>query len=75
MAISFGGLVYDWASGPIITLWVMTGSLLVLSVIATIYHPGVAKENRLYPAHYFKNPLILNLQLQMFLSSGIILVG
>ena len=35
---------------------------------------GVDKDNRLYPAHFFKRPILVNLQLQMFLVSGIVLV-
>ncbi|KAI9150599.1 Efflux pump DEP3 [Paramyrothecium foliicola] len=75
MAISFGGLVDTWDSGAMITLWVSIGVLLFAAIIATKYHSGLAKEDRLYPAHYFKDPLILNMQLQLFLSSGNILSG
>ena len=75
MAISFGGLVYGYGSGSEITLWVVTGVLLILTILAAKYHPGVGKADRLYPVHFFKNPVVLNMQVQIFLSSGIILVS
>lgn len=36
-------------------------------------HPLVTKENRLYPLHFFKQPTLINMQVQVFLSSGIVL--
>jgi len=75
MAISFGGSVYAWNSGTEIALWTVTGVLLVVTILLSIYNPGVSKENRLYPAHFFKRPILVNLQLQIFLSSGIVLVS
>ncbi|EEP76519.1 predicted protein [Uncinocarpus reesii 1704] len=73
MAISFGGAVYAWSSGPEITLWVMTAVLLIITILLSFFHPGVTKENRLYPAHFLKRPILINMQLQIFLSSGFIL--
>ena len=58
-----------------IALWTVTGVLLVVTVLLTIFHPGVTKENRLYPAHLLRRPILVNLQLQVFLVSGIMLVG
>lgn len=75
MAITFGGTLYDWGSGNEIALWVVTGVLLVVSIFLGKFHPGVHKDNRLYPAHFLKRPILINLQLQMFLVSGIVLVG
>ncbi|KAI1863462.1 uncharacterized protein JN550_009573 [Neoarthrinium moseri] len=75
MVTSFGGLVYDWESTAMITMWVVVSVLLIASILALRYHPGLAKEDRLYPVHYLKNPLMLNIQHQVFLSSGIILSG
>ncbi|KAI1863640.1 hypothetical protein JX265_008857 [Neoarthrinium moseri] len=75
MVTSFGGLVYDWESTAMITMWVVVSVLLIASILALRYHPGLAKEDRLYPVHYLKNPLMLNIQHQVFLSSGIILVS
>ncbi|KAI0599998.1 MFS general substrate transporter [Biscogniauxia sp. FL1348] len=73
MAISFGGVVFAWDSGVEIALWVVSGDLLLVSIALARFHPGVAKRHRLYPAHYLKRPVLVNLQVQMFLSSGIIL--
>ncbi|KAE8329908.1 hypothetical protein BDV39DRAFT_202486 [Aspergillus sergii] len=70
MAITFGGTLYAWSSGNEIALWVVAGVLLIVYIVLAKYHPGVDKGNRLYPAHFFKRPVLVNLQLQMFLVSG-----
>lgn len=75
MAIAFGGSAYPWNSGSAITLWVMSGVLLIAMILVTIWHPFVTKENRLVPAHFFKNPILLNLGVQMFLISGVMLAA
>ena len=74
MAINFGGTAYSFNSGPEITLWTMTGVLLIAFALVTIYHPFVAAENKLYPSHFLKRPVLVNLQVQMFLVSGLSLV-
>lgn len=74
-AISLGGVVYEFASALEIALWTVAGVLFLAMIAVTKLHPFVAKEDRLYPAHFFKMPLVVNMQLQIFLSSGIILVG
>ncbi|KAE8314706.1 major facilitator superfamily domain-containing protein [Aspergillus transmontanensis] len=53
--------------------WTEKCVLLVVCIVLAKYHPGVGKDNRLYPAHFFKRPILVNLQLQMFLVSGIVL--
>lgn len=75
MAITFGGTLFAWSSGNEIALWVVSGVLLIVSVGVAKYHPGVHRDNRLYPAHFLQKPILVNLQLQMFLVSGIVLVG
>ena len=75
MAISFGGIVYAWRSGTEIALWTVSGVLLVVTILLSILHPGVSKDNRLYPAHFFKRAVLMNMQVQVFLSSGVILVS
>ncbi|VUC35928.1 unnamed protein product [Clonostachys rosea] len=75
MAITFSGLTYPWSSGSAIALWVMTGVLLLCTVAVTIWHPLSTKEGRLIPAHFFRRPEILNLALQTFLASGVMLSG
>ncbi|EER28765.1 Major Facilitator Superfamily protein [Coccidioides posadasii C735 delta SOWgp] len=73
MAINFGGVIYAWNSNPEIALWAVTAILLVATIFLMHFHPGVTKENRLYPAHFLKRLILVNMQLQIFLSSGIIL--
>ncbi|KAJ6124924.1 hypothetical protein N7471_012241 [Penicillium samsonianum] len=73
MAITFGGTLFAWSSGNEIALWVVSGVLLIVSVGVAKYHPGVHRDNRLYPAHFLQKPILVNLQLQMFLVSGIVL--
>ncbi|KAH7246518.1 major facilitator superfamily-domain-containing protein [Fusarium tricinctum] len=73
LALTLGGVVYPFNSGTIIALYTVTGILLVAFIILLKIHPFVAKENRLYPLHFFKRWSLVNMQLQVFLSSGIIL--
>lgn len=75
MAITFGGTVYAWDSSSEISLWVITAVLLLVSIFLAKYHPGVDKDHRLYPAHFLKRPILVNLQVQMFLVSGIVFVS
>ncbi|THC91405.1 hypothetical protein EYZ11_009134 [Aspergillus tanneri] len=74
MAITFGGTLYAWSSGNEIALWVVAGVLLLVCIVVAKFHPGVDKGNRLYPAHFLKRPILINLQVQMFLVSGIVLL-
>ncbi|KAI4698012.1 Efflux pump dep3 [Alternaria hordeiaustralica] len=73
VVLTFGGVIYPFSSGTVIALWTITGVLLVVFIITLKFHPFVTKENRLYPLHFFKQPTLINMQLQVFLSSGIIL--
>ncbi|KAH0439680.1 putative MFS transporter [Colletotrichum camelliae] len=73
VVLTFGGVVYSFQSGIVTALWVVTGILLIAFIVVLKLHPLVAKENRLYPIHFFKQPLLVNMQLQVFLSSGVIL--
>ncbi|GKT41336.1 efflux pump DEP3 [Colletotrichum spaethianum] len=73
VVLTFGGVVYPFNSGTIIALWTVTGVLLVAFFVMLKLHPLVTQENRLYPLHFFKKPTLINMQLQVFLSSGIIL--
>lgn len=74
LAISFGGTVYDWNPSILVALWVVTGVLLVSTILLLTFHPGVSKEYRLYPIHFLRKPLLVNMQLQVFLAGGIVLV-
>ncbi|KAI4655974.1 Efflux pump dep3 [Alternaria ventricosa] len=73
VVLTFGGVIYPFSSGAVIALWAITGVLLVVFIITLKFHPLVTKENRLYPLHFLKQPTLINMQLQVFLSSGIIL--
>jgi len=73
--LTFGGVIYPFNSGTVIALWTVTGVLLIAFIVTLKLHPLVTKENRLYPLHFFKQPILINMQLQVFLSSGIILVS
>ncbi|KAI4955792.1 Efflux pump dep3 [Alternaria rosae] len=73
VVLTFGGVIYPFNSGTVIALWTITGVLLVTFIVMLKMHPLVTKENRLYPLHFFKQPTLINMQLQVFLSSGIIL--
>lgn len=73
MAITFNGSTYDWGSGSAVVLWVMSGILLGTTVLVAYWHPLVAGKNRLIPVHFFKQPVLLSLGIQMFLVSGVML--
>lgn len=75
MAISFSGSTYDWGSGSAIALWAMTGVLLAATVGVTLWHPLTTKENRLIPAHFFNKFVLIDLGIQMFLVSGVMLAA
>ncbi|KAJ5999309.1 hypothetical protein N7451_007119 [Penicillium sp. IBT 35674x] len=71
MAINFGGAVYDWESAQEIVFWVMTAVICIGFVLVQYFHPFVKKEQVLFPSHLLNSPLMLNLSVQMFLSSGV----
>ncbi|KAK1765886.1 major facilitator superfamily domain-containing protein [Phialemonium atrogriseum] len=73
MVITFGGSLYSWNSGALIALWTVSDIFLIVTFLLAKFHPGVSKDHRLYPAHFLKRPILMNLQLQVFLSSAIIL--
>ncbi|RYC62530.1 hypothetical protein CHU98_g3697 [Xylaria longipes] len=73
IAISFGGVVFPFSSGPAIAMFTLSGIFLVASVLLIKFHPLVSYENRLYPAHFLKCFILFNMQLQVFLVSAIIL--
>lgn len=75
MALTFGGVVFRFSSGSEITLWVMTGVLLIAFILVTTFHPGVSVENKLYPAHFVKRLELVNLQYQLFLASGAMMIS
>ncbi|KAK2612305.1 Efflux pump dep3 [Conoideocrella luteorostrata] len=64
VALTFGGVVFPFHSGTIIALWTVTGVLLLAFIALLKLHPLVAKENRLYPLHFFKHLTLISMQLQ-----------
>ncbi len=74
MAVNFGGTTYAWNSGSEIALWVLSGVLLIVMRVVTIYHPLVSVENKLYPLHFLRRPVLVNLQVQLFMVAGVMLV-
>jgi MFS family permease len=74
MAISFGGSVFAWDSGAEITLWVLTGVLLIAFGLVTYYHPFVPSNMKLYPAQIAKKLELDNLQYQLFSAFGCLLI-
>ncbi|EFQ32225.1 major facilitator superfamily transporter protein [Colletotrichum graminicola M1.001] len=73
VVLTFGGVIYPFRSATVIALWIVTGVLLIAFVVLLKLNPLVSKENRLLPLHFFKQPILINMQLQVLLSSGIVL--
>ncbi|CZR65434.1 related to DHA14-like major facilitator; ABC transporter [Phialocephala subalpina] len=70
MALTFGGIVYPFNGGPEITLWTMTGVLLIAFILAAIYHPTIPKRHRLYPIHLWKSLDLTILQFAILVNAG-----
>jgi MFS family permease len=70
MGLTFGGTVYPFNSGPEITLWTVSGVLLIVYILVTIHHPTVALEHRLYPIHLMKRLELNILQFAIFVAAG-----
>ena len=75
MAINFGGGSFGWRSASEIVLWIMAGVLFIVFGYTQKFHPFIPGESKLYPTHFLRRPLLLNLQFQVFLASGVLLVG
>lgn len=61
MGINFGGTLYPWKSGPIISLFIITGILWILFFLQQAFTVFTSKENRILPVHLYhqKEPLLL----------------
>lgn len=55
MAITYGGLLYEWDSYSMIILWVFVGVLGAGFVLTHKFYPLVSADDRLYPGHMLKN--------------------
>ncbi|KAL4809571.1 MFS general substrate transporter [Aspergillus unguis] len=74
MAITFGGTTFSFSSAHEITLWTVSGVLLLAFILTTIYHPLVPSRNRLYPIHLMKNAEIAILQFLIFGACGAMMI-
>ncbi|GME55920.1 pentafunctional AROM polypeptide [Neofusicoccum parvum] len=61
MAISFGGVLYEWDSGRIIALFVLFGLLSIAFTVQQVFCLGVTAENRLFPMEFAKSPFLMNM--------------
>jgi hypothetical protein len=60
----------EFDSASEIALWTLSGVLLIVFLLVTIYHPIVTLEDRLYPLHLMKRLELDMLQLAMFVAAG-----
>ena len=74
MAINFGGSVFAWNSASEIILIVFTGVLFIAFILTEHFHPFIPFKNRLYPMHFQKRLMLFNVQVQLLMLSGIMLV-
>ena len=74
MAVTFGGLLFEWDSYSMIILWVFVGVLAVAFVLTHKYYPFVAKEHRLYPGHMLKNFKLGILQFGTFAAASAVYI-
>ena len=65
MAISFGGTVYGWNSKSEFVLWVLSALLIIAFALTQYFHPLVSEEYKLYPTHFLRKPVMVQLQVQM----------
>lgn len=65
MAISFGGTVYAWSSGPIIALFVLFPILMFTFLTQQFLCIGTTIESRLWPVEFLTNPFMINMFLQV----------
>jgi len=55
MAVSFGGVLYDWNSATIIALFVLSGVLFILLGLQQTFTVLTTVERRVFPIHYVTN--------------------
>ena len=75
MAINFDGVTYAWNSAREIVLWIMAGLLFVTFALTQRFCPFLSPEKKLFPTQFSQRPLLINLQMQIFLASGTLLVS
>lgn len=61
MAISFGGIQYEWSSPEIITMFVTSGVLFILLGVQQVYIIFTTLEQRIFPVEFFKSRTMLSI--------------
>lgn len=64
MAISFGGVVYEWNGRETIPLFVVGGVLFILTVLQQTFAIGTTKERRIFPVQFLKSKEMVILFIQ-----------
>ena len=61
MGINFGGVLYEWNSGSIIALFVLSGVLFIIFALQQIFTVFTTEDNRIFPVHLVrqKEPVLL----------------
>ncbi|KAL8750429.1 MAG: hypothetical protein Q9199_007078 [Rusavskia elegans] len=61
MGINFGGVLYEWNSGSIIALFVVSGILFIAFALQQIFTVFTTEDNRVFPIHLVrrKEPILL----------------
>ncbi|KAL8910405.1 MAG: hypothetical protein Q9172_007842 [Xanthocarpia lactea] len=61
MGINFGGVLYEWNSGSIIALFVLSGILFIVFALQQIFTVFTTEDNRIFPVHLVrrKEPVLL----------------
>ena len=61
MGINFGGVLYDWNSGSIIALFVISGVLFIVFALQQIFTVLTTEDERVFPVHLVrrKEPVLL----------------
>lgn len=75
MGINFGGGMFAWSEPNEIALLILTGIFFILFILVEHFHPFIPYKNRLYPLHFQLRPLLCNVQVQLFMLSGVMMVS
>jgi MFS family permease len=65
MAISFGGVVYEWNSGSIIALFVVSGFLTIVFALQQVFAISTTPTTRIFPLQFLRSPLLVILGLSV----------
>ncbi|KAK1976355.1 major facilitator superfamily domain-containing protein [Colletotrichum cereale] len=66
MAISFGGVMYEWNSGPEIALFVVAGVLFIVFGVQQAYCIATTKERRIFPVELISSHKYYRTTILMF---------